>query len=1079
MTAPVIGCMLFPCLSRAQYGPNWKSIGSIQSVGYVQCIYFFDTLHGVAAADGIYYTKDGATWIKSITPSGFIFVNEIRCFNGRLYAAVTGPDYLISSDSGVTWSYSGLNVANTTDLYQDGTGAIRALSAPAWQFARVDNLHYIETLDSGTLRVSSNGGALWNVSKPDSIFSDAPWENAYGCYGDTCSKVFLALLVDTLYRSTDFGASWSSVCSTPGNVTFMGGNDLEGAAGEAYSAQAGLSGTERIADYGTNWTNCGSLADAWASSRIFVFGPMGENVVVPTGHELWMTTNGGDGTLGDPVAIPDTLQIQPGTTLGSPCGSTAIPILLQSGVNDLRMKVNITGDSLHEFSITNPASTFILNSSGSDTAWILYTPHSLPSSSTLTLSFQNSWKCSDWAETRTIIVTSPPSAFAIAPAPLNGGCKIVSDSGFISIDSCQSLVITSVQVAPSIANRLQFQYSLPDTIRNGYHNTLPFTFDPRDTAANGTVPIELTGYYFGTSVRFDTTFNVYVAAIPGLPNLTSSLSSVAFGPVKMCANFAARDTSIVFTNSGCAPDTITQITVTGMGFTGGNNTLPIIVQPGDSVTFKYRFVPPDSGAFTGEARLNVSSMGLSENPVVKLNGKAVQGYGVLDVRSTSLQSGSFSFCAGDTTVFDTISNKGCDTLVISNIVFTGDAAFSLTSPLHDTLLLPYDSAIIQFYFAPRTKGAHAATLSFHSQNIVNDSGHNTTITLAGIGIADRVALALPVTTLALPQVIAGCGADTAAISFTNAGCKSITIDSVVGLSAPFSSSPVSNQQLDTGHTATFKIYYAPIVAELKSGVARIYYRGADSTEHDTTIAISAAAIEPPSVSVYLKPGQLSDTNQGLVSIPVYASSASSVAEIGSIALRLDMRTDLLTPESITSPIAGAGTAPLQMDANGASITLTLPGNFSISSDTLITTVACRVYVTDTTKTAISLTSASSSGAANCLSLTSVGVQSFTLIPSCGDPTLTETLAHGSVPFSILSIIPNPASGEITVVVAAAGDLHAVEYEMFDALGREQDVRSTSLRLGVALDVTKVPSGIYFLRVSEGGYVESRSVVIER
>ncbi len=94
---------------------------------------------------------------------------------------------------------------------------------------------------------------------------------------------------------------------------------------------------------------------------------------------------------------------------------------------------------------------------------------------------------------------------------------------------------------------------------------------------------------------------------------------------------------------------------------------------------------------------------------------------------------------------------------------------------------------------------------------------------------------------------------------------------------------------------------------------------------------------------------------------------------------------------------------------------------------------------------------------------------------CGDSNLLALMNHAA-PFSIESIQPNPAQNEITVTLSGTAQ---PTIEMYDALGRAQDVRSTSLPPAVVLDVSGVPSGIYYLRLMSDGYVESRSVVVQK
>lgn len=182
----------------------------------------------------------------------------------------------------------------------------------------------------------------------------------------------------------------------------------------------------------------------------------------------------------------------------------------------------------------------------------------------------------------------------------------------------------------------------------------------------------------------------------------------------------------------------------------------------------------------------------------------------------------------------------------------------------------------------------------------------------------------------------------------------------------------------------------------------------------------------------------------------------------------------MTPESISSTIPGAGTAPLQLDAGGASITITLPSNYSISPETIIASVACRAFVTDTANGTINLTSATSSGAANCLSVSSIGTETFTLLPECGTSELTEFLSTGQ-PFSIIGIVPNPAQSAIHVSLSKA-DLSPVTIELYDILGARVLLQSES-GTDFTLDLTPIAEGSYYLRLNGQSETLTRKIEV--
>jgi photosystem II stability/assembly factor-like uncharacterized protein len=93
---------------------------------------------------------------------------------------------------------------------------------------------------------------------------------------------------------------------------------------------------------------------------------------------------------------------------------------------------------------------------------------------------------------------------------------------------------------------------------------------------------------------------------------------------------------------------------------------------------------------------------------------------------------------------------------------------------------------------------------------------------------------------------------------------------------------------------------------------------------------------------------------------------------------------------------------------------------------------------------------------------------------CADSIILSAMQH-KAPFDIVSVLPNPASHTITISLS---EMTAARYQLFDPLGvlKKSYERNSSES---TLDVSDLPNGVYYLRVSQSGFVQSRKVVISR
>ncbi len=480
--------------------PEWRLVGEKGLPGTFTAIYFFDPLHGVTAANNgatICYTARGQwiQWLQSSMPAGISLIREIRFIQGKLYAASEATDVLVSTDSGRSWNFSGLNLNNANDVYADGTGNIRILTDPMTRFARIDTMHCVAT-GNGSIFTSSDGGLNW-ISAVTGIDS-----MSRGAVGDPCKHVYVcpSPMDDAALRSADSGRTWQSVLT--GSYPFPA--IIDGANTVSYLSD--LYNLYRSTDDGVTWTPIYTVDSG--PLTMYVFGPMGEHVAVgwpgtfqaPSG--IWMTTDGGDGNLhsgvnltdsnGAPLLQQDTFSVP--FLLTSMCNPFLIAVPFEADVSGMSEKVRVTSNNPGDFAIMG-ADTISMLIGRYDSLWLTYDPHHPVDTAVLT--FENHWNCSDWSETRTVIITSFPKARIVPPPVLAGNCQPVTGVALLMLDSCQTLVIDSIEMPLYLSRMLRLNNPLPDTARIGVNDSLFFTFDPADTVATISDSVQIFAHYLG------------------------------------------------------------------------------------------------------------------------------------------------------------------------------------------------------------------------------------------------------------------------------------------------------------------------------------------------------------------------------------------------------------------------------------------------------------------------------------------------------------------------------------------------------------------------------------------------------
>jgi hypothetical protein len=375
---------------------------------------------------------------------------------------------------------------------------------------------------------------------------------------------------------------------------------------------------------------------------------------------------------------------------------------------------------------------------------------------------------------------------------LTAGSSSVSKSLVLTNQGGSEITINQVSVSGT-------GYALsgpgvPLILPNGQSASFTVTFTPPSTppsagTANGNVAITSSAANAVLSVSL-----VSTVVAPG--SLTVSSDPVAFGTLQVGAN---QGQSLAITNSGGASVVISQVTVSGAGFTMTPVTMPMTLAPGQSANLNLSFAPQSAGIVNGA--LSVVSNASDSTLSVPLSGTAVTPAGL------TLSPASFSFGSVQTgssqSLPATLTNPSNSSVTVSQSTLTG-AGYSLTGLTLPLTLQGGQAASFNVVFSPPSAAADNGSLT------ITSNGSNPTLVAAvsGIGVAAGALIANP-SSLSFGSVSVG-SSQILAEQLSNTGGSSVTVSQAAFSGAGYSVSGLSLPvTLQSGQTASFNVVFSP------------------------------------------------------------------------------------------------------------------------------------------------------------------------------------------------------------------------------------------------------------------------------
>jgi hypothetical protein len=347
--------------------------------------------------------------------------------------------------------------------------------------------------------------------------------------------------------------------------------------------------------------------------------------------------------------------------------------------------------------------------------------------------------------------------------------------------------------------------------------------------------------------------------------LSLSTSSLRFGNVLVDGTSTQ---AVTLKNSGTSDVNISQLAVSGVGFSVSGVAAPVTLPAGQSMALQATFAPTSAGAANGS--VTITSDALTANSNVSLSGTGMTASYTMSLTPGSVSFGNLNVGSSGTQTVQ-LANTGNSSLTVSQITASGSGV-SVSGLAAPVTVAPSQSVPVTVTFAPTTSGAVAGSVT-----VTNSQGINAVAAVTGTGV--QAGISVTPTSASFGSVVSG-STNSQTIQLKNSGTANLSVSQVTATGSGFSVSGLTLPlTLAPGASGTFNVQYAPTTGGAGNGSVSIVSNAPNSP---ATVALSGTGTTA-TYTLSVNPGSLSF---GSVNDGSTASQSFSVTNTGNSAVSI-------------------------------------------------------------------------------------------------------------------------------------------------------------------------------------------------